>query len=154
VTMLAELENLGTLFLFLRLYLPAFLFLYVNDNNRCWPNSDESCIVTIANAITFANIGGTTTQAQGCDVNSQNTSKFDEAITLVKDADIAVLVLGNDRSVEHEGLDRPDTVLSGMSFLLLLPLSLSLSLSHTETHTIRIINRCTGTVCERDFGFG
>ena len=25
----------------------------------CWPDSDESCIVTIANAITYANIGGT-----------------------------------------------------------------------------------------------
>ena len=57
---------------------------------------------------------GTTTQAQGCDVNSQDKSKFNESIALVKDADIAVLVLGNDRTVEHEGLDRVDTVLSGV----------------------------------------
>ena len=47
-------------------------------------------------------------------MNSQDTSKFNEAIALVKDADIAVLVLGNDRTVEHEGLDRVDTVLSGV----------------------------------------
>lgn len=80
----------------------------------CWPNSDESCVTTIADAIARANTGGHTTQAEGCDVNSNDTSKFADAIALVREADVAVLVLGNDRTIEHEGLDRPDIVLSGV----------------------------------------
>jgi hypothetical protein len=34
-------------------------------------------------------------------------------LELVKSADVAVLVLGNDKSQEHEGIDRPDTALPG-----------------------------------------
>jgi len=80
----------------------------------CWPNSDSSCVKTIAQAIADANNGGSTTMAKGVDVNSKSTGGIAEALNLVKAADIAVLVLGNDRTQEHEGIDRPDINLPGM----------------------------------------
>merc|ERR1712196_468571 len=52
--------------------------------------------------------------AKGVDVDSQDKSDMANALDLVKAADIAVLVLGNDRSQEHEGHDRPDISLPGM----------------------------------------
>lgn len=72
-----------------------------------------SCVTTIAAAIAAANAGGTTTQTKGVDVNSKDTSDVSHALGLVKGADITVLVLGNDKSIEHEGHDRADTPLLG-----------------------------------------
>ena len=80
----------------------------------CWPNSDASCIKTIAEAIADANVGGTTTMAKGVDVNSKATTGIAAAVALAQAADVIVLVIGNDRSVEHEGQDRPDSSLSGL----------------------------------------
>lgn len=72
----------------------------------CWPNSDSSCIVTIAQAIKNANTGGTTLVAQGVEVNSNKMDGIPEALDFVRASDVVVLVLGNDRSEEHEGHDR------------------------------------------------
>ena len=85
-----------------------------NGEGGCWPKSDDSCIVTIAEAIANANTDGTTRIAQGVDVNSQRTDGIKSALNLVKKADVAVLVLGNDRTQEHEGIDRPDINLPGL----------------------------------------
>lgn len=79
----------------------------------CWPSSDESCVRTIAQAIADANVGGTTTAAKGVDVNSPDTSGIAIALDVAKAADVVVLVVGNDRTQEHEGIDRPDTPLAG-----------------------------------------
>jgi beta-glucosidase-like glycosyl hydrolase len=79
----------------------------------CWPHSDQSCILTIAQAIEQANKGGQTTSAKGVDVNSKSTAGIAAALALARAADVVVLVVGNDRSQEHEGHDRPDTGLAG-----------------------------------------
>jgi hypothetical protein len=82
----------------------------------CWPSSDESCIVTVAQAIANANAkgGGTTAIEQGVDVNSNRTGGIAAAVAAAEAADVVVLVLGNDRTQEHEGIDRPDTALPGL----------------------------------------
>eukprot|EP00937_MAST-01D_sp_MAST-1D-sp2_P007217 g7217.t1 len=81
----------------------------------CWPDSDESCVRTIAGAIADANAaaGGSTAVAKGVDVNSADTSGVAGALALARAAEAVVLVVGNDRSQEHEGIDRPDTALPG-----------------------------------------
>ena len=84
----------------------------------CWPHSDMSCVVTIGDATAAANVGGTTHISAGCDINSRHTDRIAAAVTAAKAADIAVLVLGNDRSQEHEGIDRPDIGLPGVQHLL------------------------------------
>ena len=43
----------------------------------------------------------------------QNPNKFKEAIEAAKKADVAVVVLGTDETVEKEGVDRPDLNLPG-----------------------------------------
>jgi beta-glucosidase len=81
----------------------------------CWPKGDESCIVTIGEAIALAN-GGSATRtaiAQGVDVNSNRTDGIAAAVALADAAETVVLVLGNDRSTENENLDRPVIDLPG-----------------------------------------
>ncbi len=72
------------------------------------------CVTTIATAITAANKGGKTTMADGVDINSNDTTKMQAALDLAKAADVVVLVLGIDRSIEHEGQDRSQIDLPGM----------------------------------------
>ena len=63
----------------------------------CWPNSDESCIITIGAAIAATNTNGHTTVQQGVEVNSNKRAGIAPALAAVKAADVAILVLGNDR---------------------------------------------------------
>lgn len=72
------------------------------------------CIVTIGAAITSVNQGGTTTVSAGVDINSNRTSGIAAALQAVKGADVTVLVLGIDRSIEAEGTDRSNTTLPGL----------------------------------------
>ena len=81
----------------------------------CWPKGDESCIVTIGQAIALAN-GGSATRtaiAQGVDVSSNRVDGIVAAVALADAAETVVLVLGNDRSTENENLDRPVIDLPG-----------------------------------------
>eukprot|EP00051_Salpingoeca_urceolata_P002175 m.47862 g.47862 ORF g.47862 m.47862 type:complete len:851 (-) comp11951_c0_seq1:94-2646(-) len=87
---------------------------YAGDQ-QCF--TDFDCIPTIAEAIRAANSGGQTTDASGVDINSKDISKIGAAVDLAKAADVVVLVLGQDKSIEHEGHDRTDTALPGMQEL-------------------------------------
>ena len=78
------------------------------------PNPTLSCVNTIAAAIAAANADGTTTVSAGCDINSNSASKIAAAVAVAKAADITVLVLDNDRSQEHGGIDRPAIGLAGV----------------------------------------
>ena len=71
------------------------------------------CIPTVAEAITWTN-GAVPFGSAGCDVNSNNKSGFDAALHAVREADVTVLVLGIDKSIERETLDRNDTALPGV----------------------------------------
>jgi len=82
-------------------------------DQQCF-GGDDHCIGTIAEGIAAANVGGVTTSAQGVEVNSKNTDGIKEASDIVSAADVVVLVLGNDKTIEHEGIDRVDTALPGL----------------------------------------
>ena len=118
----------------------------------CWPKADESCIVTIGNAIANANANGSTSIHKGVDVNSNVTDGIQAALDAVNASDIAVLVLGNDRTQEHEGIDRPDINLPGLqsSFaqqVLALGKPTLLVLSNGGAVAIdELIERCDGIV--------
>jgi len=80
---------------------------YAND--LLMPSTQAS----IADAIHTANTGGTTTVDIGVDISSSDTSKIGTAIAAVKMADAIVMVLGQTKALEHEGIDRKDTKLPG-----------------------------------------
>jgi hypothetical protein len=80
----------------------------------CWPNADEKCILTIADAIAQANVGGTTNASVGTQlphVHTPETQLLAAALEVAKAADTVVLALGVIDS-EGEGHDRPDMNLS------------------------------------------
>lgn len=74
---------------------------YSNDQACYEPN--YGCVPTIAEAISSRNVGGLTTSASGVDINSPKTDGIAAAVALAKAADVVFLVLGNDKSQEHEG---------------------------------------------------
>ena len=66
--------------------------------------ADFSCVENVAEALEKINVGGTTTSALGLStVTSTNTSGFAHALSLSKEADAVVLVIGIDTTVEREG---------------------------------------------------
>jgi hypothetical protein len=73
-------------------------------------------VPTIAQEIRRINTagGGVTTNATGVGVRSSNGSGIAAALQLGKVADVIVLCLGTDKSVEHEGIDRRDILLPGL----------------------------------------
>jgi len=85
---------------------------YAGDQS-CW-DMTYNCLQTIADAITQANTPGSTTQAKGVDALSPDKSGIPAALALAKEADVVVLVLGTNRTLEHEGIDRPITTLFGL----------------------------------------
>ena len=76
--------------------------------------SDITCITTIADAVRKANVGGHTVNATGVDIDSKDASRIPAALTAAKAADVIILALGLDKSIEHEGSDRPNTLLPGL----------------------------------------
>ena len=76
----------------------------------CWPLGDRSCVVTIAEAIGRINKGPThwSAGANMSDPMVEDPEMVAEALSLARDADRVVLVLGNSRDQEHEGIDRED----------------------------------------------
>jgi len=77
-------------------------------------NGSYSCIHTVAEAIEAVNIGGSTVVQKGVDVGGNVTAGEQPALDAAAGADVVVLVLGIDRYVEHEALDRTDTALPGL----------------------------------------
>ena len=57
---------------------------------------------------------GTVTGMKGCEVNSNSTAGFDDAIKLASEADLAILFMGIDTSIEKEGRDRESIDLPGV----------------------------------------
>jgi beta-D-xylosidase 4 len=72
------------------------------------------CIPTIASQIAAVNAGGTTTVAEGVAISGSNSSGVAAALALVEAADVVVLAIGIDHSIEHEGKDAPDSALPGL----------------------------------------
>ena len=58
--------------------------------------------------------GAAVTSAQGVEVNSKKRDGIAAALAVAKAADVVVLALGIDKSVEGEGTDRPDITLPGL----------------------------------------
>ena len=83
----------------------------------CPPISTESdtdyCIISIAEAVA-AVAPNRTFVAAGVDVNSNNTDGIAAAISIAKEADVVLLCLGIDKSIEGEGHDRQDITLPGL----------------------------------------
>jgi beta-glucosidase len=50
----------------------------------------------------------------GCEIDSQDKSKFDEAIKIAKDADVAVMVMGESERMSGEAASRTDLKLTGV----------------------------------------
>jgi hypothetical protein len=85
------------------------------NRNKVW-----DCIPTIASAIAANNVGASghpapTTIEPGVEVSSTtNTSGIAAALAAVVEADVTVLVVGIDHTVEHEGHDVGNTTLPGL----------------------------------------
>jgi hypothetical protein len=97
-------------------------------------------IPTIASQIAATNAGGTTTVAKGVDINSSNASGIAPALALVKAADVVVMVIGIDHTIEHEGHDAADISLPGLQE------SFALQVLATKKPTVLILmgNDCNG----------
>ena len=67
-----------------------------------------NCVMSPLLALSAANVGGTTTMAQGCSLTGNDTSRFAEAVALARASDYVVLALGIDGSIEGESHDRTD----------------------------------------------
>jgi len=80
----------------------------------CPKENDYSCIVTPFQAIQRLNAPGTTVYARGCEVSGTSTSGFNEAINAAKAADVVVLLIGIDQSIEGEDHDRTQIDLPGV----------------------------------------
>lgn len=90
---------------------------YAGDQ-QCYNDKQDAdayyCIPTVGEAMAAANTGGTTTQAQGVNINDNNSSDIANALNLAKAADVVVLAMGIDHSIEHEGIDRVNISLPGL----------------------------------------
>ena len=82
--------------------------------NQTIQTPQSYCITTIEEGIRAANVGGVTTAADGVDINSNATAGIAAALELARGADVVVLALGIDKSIEKEGTDRDDTALPGL----------------------------------------
>ena len=59
------------------------------------------CIPTIASQIAATNAGGTTTVAEGVSVSGSNSSGIAAALALVEAADVVVMAIGIDHTIEQ-----------------------------------------------------
>jgi len=92
-----------------------YLSSYASDD-ICYGSAstgDYSCMTSIYEAIEKEN-SGKTTVAEGCDISGNSTAGFNEAMKAAKEADVVVLALGIDKSIERETQDRTDTALPGV----------------------------------------
>eukprot|EP00494_Astrolonche_serrata_P017354 UN17536 len=75
---------------------------------------DDSCITSPFEAIQQYNTGGVTQMSQGCDLTSVDKSGFDAAIALAKKADVVILFMGIDDTIEGEAHDRYNITFPGV----------------------------------------
>lgn len=83
---------------------------------QCWndPQRTRYCIPTIGDWLARANAGGTTTVQAGVGISSSNVTGVPAALAAVAAADVVVLCLGIDTTIEHEGVDRSSVALPGL----------------------------------------
>ena len=77
-------------------------------------DGSDSCIVSIADAIKVANGGGDVNSSQGVEVNSLKRAGILPALAMARAADLVILALRIDKSIEGEGHDRPGIGLPGL----------------------------------------
>jgi beta-glucosidase-like glycosyl hydrolase len=82
-----------------------------NETNK---NKNWDCIPTIGSQIAAVNGGGKTTVAAGVSISGTDASGIGAALEAVESADVVVMVLGIDHSIEHEGVDVKNTTLPGL----------------------------------------
>lgn len=76
-----------------------------NDINQ----TRDSCIWSLARAVKAYNgAQGVTVNASGVDVNSTDSSRITAAMELAQKADVVILALGTDGTIEAEGVERYD----------------------------------------------
>ena len=71
-------------------------------------------LISPLNAITTALSEDKLLYALGCEIDSNSTDGFDEALDAVSNSDIVVLIMGIDQSQEREGHDRNSITLPGV----------------------------------------
>lgn len=84
---------------------------YAGDQ-QCY-QGDDLCIITIGDGIKEHNQGRTVV-FKGVDINSTDASGIQPALDACNAADVVILALGIDTSIEHEAIDRVDTALPGL----------------------------------------
>jgi len=77
-------------------------------------NTNYACITSLLEAVTENNVGGTTVGSLGVNILDDDESNIDAAVSVARDADLVILAVGQDKSVEQEGKDRTDTALPGI----------------------------------------
>jgi len=70
------------------------------------------CILTPLNAI--KNVVSNVKYDQGCDINSNDKSRFSNAINIAKISEVVIMFVGIDNSIESEGQDREEITLPGV----------------------------------------
>lgn len=77
-------------------------------------NRTYECIPTVGSQIDEANVGGSTVIRPGVNVTGSNTSWVAAALAAVDAAEVVVLAVGLDHTVEHEGVDVANLSLPGL----------------------------------------
>lgn len=96
---------------------PRLLFSdYAGDPMKNGYHGLPGWMPSISDGIAASNVGGVTTAVAGIPVAVRQTSDWNassvaEALNAVQQAEATILTLGNSRAQEHEGIDRPDTLL-------------------------------------------
>ena len=83
----------------------------------CWEleqSGDSNKVETVFDCIVKDNSGGQTFFAKGCDIASNDRSKFAEAAKVASQADLLVLVLGESSSMTGEAASRTSINLPGV----------------------------------------
>ncbi|KAJ9453616.1 putative exo-1 [Diplonema papillatum] len=85
-----------------------------NYYGQICPSNNFDCVVSPKDGIKDANTGGSVMTAMGCSISGNSTSGFDEALSIVEQADIVVMMMGIDQTVEGEAHDRTTIGLPGV----------------------------------------
>eukprot|EP00040_Diaphanoeca_grandis_P036063 m.228606 g.228606 ORF g.228606 m.228606 type:complete len:784 (+) comp33542_c0_seq1:89-2440(+) len=108
-----------------------------------WETRDNytyDCIPTIGAQIAAANVGGTTTLEAGVEVSGNNATGIAAALAAARQADVVVLTLGIDHSVEHEARDVINSSLPGLQETF----ALQVLALNKPTVVVLVGNDCTG----------